>query len=173
MPIFIALALGGFLLLVGSMLFGHEHDGVVEHDLGGHDVDHGSEPTMSIFSTKVIGAFLMAFGAAGALSSYSGDGWIKASLIGLAPAFIASALMYFILGMLYKQQASSNVSAKDVVGLKGTVSTSIRPPAPGEIRLESSGQTMTYLARSSREIQNGKTVIVKSNIGSELVVEEA
>jgi hypothetical protein len=81
MIIFISIALGSFIIVAGSFLFGHDHDvGAAD----GHDLDaSGGEPAISIFSTKVIATLLMGFGAAGSIAMHYGLGYITASLVGV------------------------------------------------------------------------------------------
>src|SRR5947208_7220273 len=96
-------------MLVGGALFGSHHD----HDAFGHDHDHGhdhgghdgNEPSVSIFSFRVIGSFVMAFGVGGAIAWWSGRGWIGSSLWGLASGFGLGLFMYGILRALYSEQS--------------------------------------------------------------------
>src|SRR5258706_2098812 len=87
MSIYLSLAFLGFVVLAGGAIFGHDHDHDPhfdhDHDHGGHDGSHGGEPTVSIFSLKVIGAFIMAFGCGGGGSYWSGYRWLQYSFIGL------------------------------------------------------------------------------------------
>jgi membrane-bound ClpP family serine protease len=82
--------------------------------------------------------------------------------------------MYFLLNLIYKQQASSLVQTSSAIGQLGVVETSIAADAPGEVSLNVTGQYMTYIAKSAqgKAIPKGKTVKVVSHVGSELVVEE-
>src|ERR1051325_9361170 len=83
MLVFVAIAIASFILVGGSFLFGHDHDVGHDHGDAGHDTDTGGgEPTVSIFSTKVLGTLFMGFGAAGAIGSLYGMSHLAASLIG-------------------------------------------------------------------------------------------
>jgi membrane-bound ClpP family serine protease len=182
MLIFASLAIGGLTLLLGSLVFGHDHDHDFGHDFGhdlaghdvGHDVDYGSEPTVSIFSTKVIGAFIMAFGAAGAIARFYGWSYLAASLGGLGTGLFFGAMMFLAIDILYKQQIANTVSANDTIGKTGTVTTEIVAMGLGEVELVVKGQSVTCLALSAdqKNIPRGKTVRVKDRRGSNLVVEE-
>lgn len=176
MLIFAAIAIASFILVAGSFLFGHDHD--VGHDAGdaGHDADTGGdEPTISIFSTKVLATLLMGFGAAGAIARHYGMGPVPASLIGLLCGLVLAGLMYLILGVFYKQQASSLVATSSAVGCTGTVTVSIGENAMGEVSVFMEGQYNTFLASSKdgRPISKGQAVQVVKTIGSQLVVEKA
>src|SRR5689334_7424425 len=111
MLIFLALAFFGFVILVGGAILGHDHDHDVhfDHDHD-HDASHTGEPTVSIFSLKVIGSFIMAFGSGGAIAKWLGYEGIKPSLIGLVAGLSLGLFMYGLLRLLYKQQSDSLVS---------------------------------------------------------------
>src|SRR5262245_9229469 len=174
MLVFLAIAVAAFILVAGSFLFGHEHD--VGHE---HDADHGvdvraGEPTIRIFSTKVLGTLLMGFGAAGAIATYYGANRLVASLIGLFCGVVLSGLMYLILAIFYKQQASSLIPTDRTVGCCGTVSVSIGADSIGEIGLSVDGQYLT-LSASSKDgtaIPKGQRVRVVRTMGSHVIVEK-
>ncbi len=173
MLVFIAIAIGSFLILASSFLFGHDHDADhVDHDhaFDGHDV----EPTISFFSMKVLGTMTMGFGAAGAIARQYGADYLASSLVGIASGIVLSGVMYLILHIIYKQQASSLVQTSAAMGQTGIVQTGISGDKLGEVSLNVGGQYMTYLAKSSsgQEIPKGRTVKVVGLIGSQLVVEE-
>jgi membrane protein implicated in regulation of membrane protease activity len=175
--IFLAIAIGSFILIAGSFFFGHDHDtghGDVGHGGDGHDIGHDMEPTISFFSMKVIATLTMGFGAAGAIARQYGADYLIASLIGLGVGIVLSLLMYFLLDIIYKQQASSLVHTSSAIGQTGIVQTGIAKGDFGEVSLNVSGQYMTYLAKSpaGKDIPKGKTVKVVGVVGSELLVEE-
>jgi membrane protein implicated in regulation of membrane protease activity len=176
MLVFIAIAVAAFILVTSSFLFGGDHDGDHDHDHdhGGHELDAGgAEPTISVFSTKVLGTLLMGFGAAGAIASVYGFNHLNASLIGLVCGASLAGLMYLVLGVFYKQQASSLISTSSTVGAAGTVTVSIGGDAPGEVGLTVDGQYLTYSASSNSGsvIPKGQRVRVVRTMGSHLIVE--
>ena len=174
MFIFISIALAAFLVMAGSFLFGHDDDAGTDHGDVGHDVDSGdSEPTISIFSAKVIATLLMGFGAAGAIATYYRADYVVASLIGLAAGSLLAGLMYLILGVFYRQQASSLTPTNAAIGCSGTVTVSISEGAQGEIGLNLEGQYRTFSASAEdgKAIPKGQTVRVVKMLGSQLVVE--
>jgi membrane-bound ClpP family serine protease len=174
MLIFTAIAISAFILVAGSFLFGHDHDTGDDHDAG-HDGDSaGDEATISIFSTKVLATLLMGFGAAGAIARYYKVGLVPASFIGVGFGVFLGGLMYGILSVFYKQQASSLVPTSSAVGCSGTVTVSIGANSLGEVSLDLQGQYATYLARSKdgSPISKGLTVRVVKTVGSQLVVEQ-
>lgn len=177
MLIFIAIAIGSFILIAGSFLFGHDHDtdhGDIGHDADGHDLGGDMEPTISFFSLKVMATLTMGFGAAGAIARQYGADYLVASLIGLGTGIVLALLMYLILEIIYKQQSSSLVQTASAIGQTGVVQTSIVPGGLGEVSLSVGGQYLTLLAKASadRSIPKGRTVKVVNVVGSELIVEE-
>ncbi len=92
------------MLLVGE-LFGGDHD--ISHDVAsGHDVDSGGP---SIFSTRIMAAFLTAFGVGGIVARYYGLSHPAASGVGVVCGVVMSAIVYQFAKILYSQQASSEV----------------------------------------------------------------
>jgi membrane-bound ClpP family serine protease len=177
MLVFVALAIAGFLAMAGSALFGHDHDGGLDHDHdhdAHHDFDHDNEPTISIFSTKVIGTFIMGFGATGAIARYYGFSMPGSSMLGLGGGLLMGGAMYGVFRMIYSQQSSSLIETSSVVGDVGTVQIAIGRGTPGRVLISKNGQQQTYFARSAdgKGIAKNRSVRVVSHVGSELVVEE-
>jgi membrane protein implicated in regulation of membrane protease activity len=170
----VAIAVASFILVAGSFLFGHDHD--IGHDHGemGHDIDSGGEPTISIFSTKVLGTLFMGFGAAGAIASLYGMNHLTASLIGLGCGALLGGVMHLVLGLFYSQQASSLVPTNAAVGCTGTVTVSIDPGKIGEVGISVESQYATHSASAmdGRLIAKGQTVRVVKVMGSHLIVEK-
>jgi membrane protein implicated in regulation of membrane protease activity len=172
MLIFVGVTVAGFILLVGGSIFGHDHD--VDHDHGGH-IDHdagNAEPAVSMFSVKVIGSFIMGFGAGGAIAAYYGIGSLPASFIGLAVGFLMGLLMYWVMRLIYGQQATSVVNTSTAVGEIGTVTVPIGRNGTGEVALTLHGQHRSFLATSAdtNAIPKGRQVTVVHTTGSQLVV---
>jgi len=176
MLIFVCITAAGFILLVGGSIFGHDHD--VDHDHGGHfdhghDAGHG-DATVSVFSTKVIGAFILGFGAGGAIAAFYGAGPLTASLIGLAVGVLIGLLMYLVLRLIYGQQSTSVVTTDAAIGEIGAVTVAIGRNGTGEVAITLRGQHRSFLARSADEsaIAKGRRVRVIHTTGSQLVVRE-
>jgi len=176
MLVFVAIAIASFILVGGSFLFGHDHDVGQDHGDAGHDTDAGGgEPTISIFSTKVLGTLFMGFGAAGAIASLYGMSHLAASLIGLGCGAVLGGVMYLVLGVFYSQQASSLVPTSAAVGCVGTVTTSIGAGQIGEVGISLESQYGSYSASSmdGNPIPKGQNVRVVKVMGSQLMVEKA
>ncbi len=174
MIIFISIALAAFIIVGGSFIFGHDADTGHDGDMG-HDVDSGgAEPTISVFSTKVIGTLLMGFGAAGAIAVHYGATYIVASIIGVLFGALLGGLMYLVLELFYSQQSTSLVATSAAIGCTGAVTVSIGDGSPGEIGLYLEGQYRTFSATSAdgKALPKGQSVTVVKNLGSHLVVEK-
>ncbi len=130
-------------------------------------------PTVSIFSTKVIGTFIMGFGGGGAIAQYAWDEMIRSSFTGLGTGVVMGAFMYLIMRLMYGQQSTSLVETSSIVGRTGTVATAIGAHSVGQVVVVVGEQTFTYLARSSgdKEIAKGKIVKVIASSGSDIVVD--
>jgi membrane-bound ClpP family serine protease len=174
MLVFVAIAVAAFILVGGSFLFGHDHDVGQDHGDAAHDLDSGADPTISIFSTKVLGTLFMGFGAAGAIASLYGMSHLAASLIGLGCGALLGGAMYLVLGVFYSQQASSLVPTSAAVGCTGTVTVTIDPGQMGEvgISVESQYGAHSATALDGQRIARGQTVRVIKVMGSHLIVEK-
>jgi hypothetical protein len=180
---------GMFLVGAGWLFFGSFFDHDADHDVDGADLDHdhdvggadgqdGSlhdEPTMSIYSPKIISTFVMTFGAFGFIATYFGFGPILASASGMLGGFALAGTTYAGLNLLYQQQANSVVSTSSTVGQVGVVVVAIDANSLGKVDVSLGSKRLTCLARSSngRAISQGRTVVVLANHGSELLVEES
>jgi membrane-bound ClpP family serine protease len=171
MLIFLAIMIAGLIMLVGGFLFGHDHD--AEHADHGHDAGHGSEPTVSIFSTKVIGTFIMGFGGGGAIAQYAWGEVVRSSFTGFGVGAVMGGFMYLVMRLMYGQQSTSLIESSSIVGRTGTVATAIGAHSVGQVVVVIGDQTLTYLARSSgdKEIAKGKMVKVIASSGSDIVVD--
>ncbi len=177
MLVFLALAVAGFILILGGSLLGHDHDHDVghDHDHGdhSHDVGHDSEPTVSIFSVKVIGTFIMGFGASGAIAYHYTKEYLVASLWGLVFGLFLGAIMYGILRLIYSQQANSLIKTDSLVGLTGTVTIPIAINAPGQVTVSVGERSESYIAMTTagRSLPKGTKIRVVQVSGSTLQVE--
>ena len=173
MMIFVSIAIAAFIIVAGSFIFGHDHDAGHDHGGEGHDAAGGdSEPTISVFSAKVIATLLMGFGAAGAIARHYELGYLPASLIGLFCGLGLAGVMYMVLALFYNQQASSLVATSSAVGSSGRVTVSISESGQGEVGLQMDGQYCTFLASSEdgHPIAKGQPVKVTKTLGSQVVV---
>jgi len=161
--IFVSFFAVGFVVLIGSLLFGHD-DLTLDADLGG-----GDEP--KIGGVKVVSAFLTAFGAVGSLARWSGVSTLGSSLFAVGGGIVLAGLMYGLLHLAYGQQSSSHVDAARLLGCRGLVSVAIPASGLGEITITVPGGQQTYLARSSSgAIPEGASIQILAMVGEQAVV---
>src|SRR5260370_7193016 len=128
MFVFIAIAAAGFILLLAVSVVGqdHDHDSNVDQE---HDAEGADEPTVSIFSIKVLATFIMGFGAGGAIAAYYNAGPLAATGVGFGTGVILALLMYAVMRVIYIQQASSLVATESIKRNTGTWPVAIREDA--------------------------------------------
>jgi len=191
----IGLVTGGFLIVtmvIGELselfedIFGGDHDIIdhdidhdVPHEIGHHDAEHDGMAEMytpSMFSFRIILAFLSGFGIAGAIAIHLDQGILLSSLYGVGTGFAMGFLNYLFVLFLAAGQASFNVSETDFVGREARVIVSIPADGLGQVQIDTGMGTMTKLSRSSEGVvipENsivrverivGQTVLVKRTV---------
>jgi membrane protein implicated in regulation of membrane protease activity len=141
--VFLVIAGAGLLFLLVSLFFGEisEHfDTSLDHDL-----DHGGP---SFFSPRVMSVFVTSFGGVGAIATYYGLSPILASLTGFASGVALSALVLAFARFLYRQQATSEVRAHDLVGQSARVVVAIPPGGVGQVRCRIGEELIDKIARA-------------------------
>jgi hypothetical protein len=170
MLIYAAIAAFGLLVLLVMLLagdvFGGDHD--IAHDglvAGG---DHGGP---SIFSARIMSAFLTAFGVGGVLARYYGLSHVAASGVGIALGVVMSSLVFQFAKLLYSQQASSALHMRSLVGTAAEVSVAIPAGGIGQIAVSAGGERSEHVARSAdgRALNRGAAVIVTA-LGADSVI---
>ncbi len=175
MVIFVAIALGAFIIVAGTFLFGHDHDlgGDFDHDFS-HDMGPDIHGIVGIFSTKVIFTFIMGFGAAGAVAYQYSSSYPIASLVGVVAGIVLATLMYGIILLFTEQQSNSVIAADALLGCTGTVTVPIDKDGVGEIGVSVGGEYRTYAARlqGSSALPKGHAVRIVDVAGPVLTVDE-
>ena len=157
-------------------------------DIGGHHLpevpvhidldhapsfDHGDVDVPSL-SPITIASFVTAFGSFGLIAVYLFNVPDKISLLwatggGLVVAVIAHfAFGYFLIA----PQGSSEVTARDIIGLTAEVITPIQADGVGQIAFVAQGRRVTFSARSAGgvPVSKGTFVSIESFTGSVAVV---
>src|SRR5262245_25600210 len=176
MWIYAGIAILGVILLLSMLLvgelFGGDHE--ISHEMAvGHDVDHGGGP--SIFSTRIIAAFLTAFGVGGVVGRYYGLSHPISAGIGVVFGVIMSSGVYQFAKILYSQQASSEIRMTTLVGTTAEVSVAIPQNGVGQIVVYTRGERTEHIARSASgtAIARGLPVTITSIGGDSLTVTPA
>ncbi|HUG16357.1 MAG TPA: hypothetical protein VMM78_15240 [Thermomicrobiales bacterium] len=163
MLLYFVLALAGLLFLVVSIAFGE----VV--DFFEFDVDDGVHP----LSGKVIAVGLTAFGATGMIVSYYDWSALLSALTAGLAALLIGAMMWWLLSMLYKGSASTDISVASLVGRQAQVTVGISAASVGEILVPAADSTRHILARSmdGQAIAAGSSVRIVQSLGNVVLVE--
>ncbi len=185
MLIYAVIGAVGFLILVLMLVVGEVFGG--DHDLGGGDVggdiggdigaDHagefGHEGGPSIFSTRIMAAFLTAFGVGGVVARFFDLSHPAASGIGVACGLVFAGIVYQFARILYAQQSSSEVQLAALVGQTAQVAVGIPEGGVGQVTLVHAGERTTQIARSrdGHAIPVGNDVRISALAGEIVIVE--
>lgn len=173
----------GFLVLLLSFILGEigehgaelVHDVVVEHDVhfdndGQVEHAHGGP---GFFNIRIIAALVTGFGGAGAISVHYGCSYLWSSVIGLGSGFVVAGVVYSIIGVLYKQQASSNVSPQELVGAAGKLTIAIPKGGLGQVTVTLKGANVAWFAKTNdgKPLGCDQMVKVVKVVGDTAIVE--
>jgi membrane protein implicated in regulation of membrane protease activity len=174
MLIYVAIAAVGMLFLVVMLvvgdLFGGDHD--IGHDHGGiGETDHGP----SIFSFRIMAAFLTAFGVGGVVARYYGLSHVAASGVGVVAGVFMAWLVLQFARVLHSQQASSELQMQSLIGTRAEVSVAIPAGGVGQVSLSSAGARSEHIARSSdgSALARGAAVVITGLGGDSVIVAPA
>src|SRR5688572_32733285 len=175
MLIYAAIALVGFVFLLVMLFVGELFGG--DHDIGGHDADFGhAEGDLggpSVFSSRIMAAFITAFGVGGVVARYYELSHPAASGVGILAGAVMAGLVYQFAKILYSQQASSELQMTRLVGRSAEVTVAIPSEGVGQISLNVGGERTEHVARSKdgRAVARGAQVVVTALGGDSVVVE--
>jgi membrane protein implicated in regulation of membrane protease activity len=169
MLIYAGIAVLGFVFLLVMLFIGDLFGG--DHDLVGHDVA-GEFGGPSVFSSRIMAAFVTAFGVGGIVARYYGLGHPAASGVGIASGVVMAAVVYQFAKLLYSQQASSELQMTTLVGRTAEVSVAIPANGVGQISISVSGERTEHVARSKdgQAVPRGSDVIITDLRGDSVVV---
>jgi membrane protein implicated in regulation of membrane protease activity len=176
MLIYATIAFVGFVFLLVMLfvgeLFGHDHD------LGGHDggIEHGDGDIgggPSVFSSRIMAAFVTAFGVGGVVARYYNLSHPASSGVGIATGAVMAGLVYQFAKILYSQQASSELQMTRIVGRSAEVTVAIPANGVGQVSLSVAGERTEHVARSTdgRAVARGTQVVVTALGGDAVVVD--
>lgn len=156
--VFVSIALGGFLVLMVTLMFGGDHDVDMDADA---DLDHDFDSGHHWLSVKVLSAFATAFGASGSIARAYDISVPWSIAIGLVFGFIIAATADFIIVLFYRQQISSTFSIENLAGKLGTVKLTIQPGQFGEVAVYYRGNNITRRAKcqdAEESVEQGELV---------------
>ena len=165
--IFLLIGAAGLVFLLVSLVVG---------DLFDHfNVDAGFDTSPEgpgFLDSRVISVFLLSFGGFGAVGTQMGLGVVAASLLGLAGGLILAGVVSLFGRFLYNQQASSVVSAGQLVGRTAQVSVGIAAGSVGQVLCRVGEERVEKLARArgGEEITVGTLVRIEEIAGDSVIV---
>jgi hypothetical protein len=165
--VFLITAIGGFVFLLASFFLGD----LAEQFGLEMEVDGLGDGIPEWFDSRVLSVFLTAFGGFGFIGMKLGAGIIFSSLCGLAGGALLGAVVLWFARLLYRQQASSSISAFDLVGRIAQVTVTIPLGGIGQIICHVGPERIEKLARTngSAAIEAGSKVVI-SEIADEVVI---
>jgi len=141
---FLAIAIFGFVFLIGSSILGDLFD----HGDFGHDADgHGAGP--SLLSSRILSVFVTAFGSFGAIGIHLGYGVGVSTAMGFGGGVVFAGVIYLFASFLYSQQASSHVQTSDLLGNTAQVSVAIPKGGVGQVRCVLGDTVVEKVARAA------------------------
>jgi membrane protein implicated in regulation of membrane protease activity len=168
MFIYIVIAITGVILLLVMLLVGEvfgDHD--VDHDAGHLDSDVGGP---SVFSLRIMAAFLTAFGVGGVVGRYYNLSHPVSSGIGMVAGVVLAGVVYQFAKLLYSQQASSEIRMTGLVGATAEVSVAIPAGGVGQVVLSHGGERSEHIARTADGRALSRGVVVRiTGVGGDAV----
>jgi membrane protein implicated in regulation of membrane protease activity len=175
MIVYGTIAAVGFLFLLVMLFVGEFFGG--DHELGAHDLsvehggaDHGGGP--SIFSARIMAAFITAFGVGGVVARYYQLPHPASSGVGVVTGLVLSTIVYQFARFLFSQQASSDVRMSSLVGHSAEVSVAIPAGGLGQISITFAGARSEHVARSAdgQPLTRGAEVVITGLRGDAVIV---
>jgi hypothetical protein len=144
-----------------------DHD--VSHDVGHIDSDIGGP---SVFSLRIMAAFLTAFGVGGVVGRFYGLSHPVSSGIGIVAGVALAGVVFQFAKLLYSQQASSELRMTGIVGATAEVSVAIPAGGVGQVVLSHGGERSEHIARAAdgRAVARGVAVRITSLGGDSVTV---
>ena len=112
-------------------------------------------PAPSPLSSRVIFAFMTAFGGGGAAASVYGLSTLPSVGIGLGSGLVIGGLVYGLTLAVFRQQATSGFEVASLVGKSGRVVITIPAGGTGQVSVAAGGGSSTLLA-SARDGDGGR-----------------
>lgn len=171
LTVYLLIGAAGFLFLVLSFFFSDlfEHLGVDVSSLDHLDV--GTDG-IGVLDSRVVSIFITAFGCVGAIGVQLGLNPVLSGILGLLSGIVLGAIVFYFGKLLYHQQASSSVSAHQLLGRLAEVTVTIPPGTVGRISCRFGEERVEKLARARDEIEikSGTTVRIEEIAGEAVIV---
>jgi membrane protein implicated in regulation of membrane protease activity len=174
MLIYATIAFVGFVFLLVMLFVGELFGG--DHEIGGHQGDFGHADGdfggPSVFSSRIMAAFITSFGVGGVVARYYDLSHPAASGVGIVAGAVMAALVYQFAKLLYSQQASSELQMTRLVGRSAEVSVAIPAGGIGQVSVSVAGERTEHVARSGDglAVARGVEVVITSLRGDSVIV---
>ena len=168
LTVFLVIAGVGLTFLVASLLFGE----IFDHS--GLDIDGGAHGP-GFIDARAISVFITSFGGFGAIGIQMGLGVLASSLLGLASGVVLGGIVSLFARFLYGQQASSSVSASQLVGRTAQITVTIPAGGIGQISCRVGEERVEKIARTRDgvELKAGALVRIEEIAGDSVIVASA
>jgi membrane protein implicated in regulation of membrane protease activity len=167
---FLAIAVFGFVFMIAGSLLGDmfEH-GDLDHDTDGH----GGGPTL--LNSRILSAFVTAFGSFGAIGIHLGYGVGVSTAMGFGGGVVFAGIIYAFASFLYSQQATSHVRTGDLLGNTAQVSVAIPKGGVGQVRCTLGDTVVEKVARAAnnQDIPVNTLVKITTLVGEVVLVDRA
>lgn len=167
LTIFLLIAASGVVFLLASLVVGD----LFEHFDASAGFD-ASPDGPGLLDSRVISVFIAAFGGFGAIGTQAGLSVVTSSLLGVAGGAVLGGAVSLFGRFLYNQQASSVVSADQLVGRTAQVSVGIQAGSVGQVLCRVGEERVEKLARArgGEEIKAGALVRIEEIVGDAVIV---
>jgi membrane protein implicated in regulation of membrane protease activity len=161
------------LIMAVLGLFGLGHH---DADVTGGSVDGDHMDGSSLFSTKPLTGFFLAFGWVGGIALEAGASLAKATLLAFASGTALMFVLAWLIRTIYSMRSDGTRQINDAIGKVGTVYVTLPPSraAGGQINVTVSGrlETLPALNAALRSIPSGEKVKVVGVIDTNTVLVE-
>jgi membrane protein implicated in regulation of membrane protease activity len=162
--VFAGVAAIGFVTLVAAPLTG----GLLEHDAAVSAADGPDHDGFGIFNSRVVGVFLAAFGGVGVVADYAELSPAGAAAAAVGGGFVCAWIVYRFGKFLYRQQASSEITDRNLILQSARVVVAIPPGGVGQVRCKVGEEIIDKIART----QDGTPLAENSIVYIEDIVGE-
>src|SRR5262249_46751202 len=129
----------------------------------------------SVFSFRIMAAFLTAFGVGGVVARYYALSHVAASGVGVVAGVVMAWLGLQFAKGLHSQQASSELPMQSLIGTLAEVAVAIPKGGVGQVSLSAAGSRSEHIARSAdgSALARGAAVVITGLGGDSVIVAPA
>ena len=170
--IFLSIAVAGALFSAFSLLFGGDVDADGDFDVD-HDGGDGHGYGPGVLSIRGLSLLATGFGAVAYIVYHYTNLLLVSSVSGILSGWVFAFIMLALVRVFFQQQASSLVTANQIPGTTGMVTTAIPAGGCGEVRLTVAGRQVTRTASTEGDpLPLGTLVRVVRYMGGVAVVKQ-